>query len=103
MNKKKKKKTGNVGSARQTLLQGLNVNSKDSFRARTALHWSALSGHNEMVELLLQHGALINEKDNDGNTALNLAASRGRDAVVQKLLLFGGLAKGGFFISFLLF
>ena len=56
-----------------------------------------------MVELLLQHGALINEKDNDGNTALNLAASRGRDAVVQKLLLFGGLAKGGFFISFLLY
>lgn len=80
---------GNVESAKQTLLQGLDVNTKDSFRSRTALHWSALHGNDSMVDLLIQNGAAVNEKDNDGNTPLNLAASRGHDGVVQKLLLFG--------------
>ncbi len=49
---------------------------------RNALHLAALNGHKEIVELLLSHGADINEKDDAGKTALDLA----QDSAIIKML-----------------
>jgi ankyrin repeat protein len=47
---------------------------------------AARLGHTELVELLLTQGAEVNDKDNDGSTALMLAAAQGHMGIVQMLL-----------------
>jgi ankyrin repeat protein len=53
---------------------------------RTALHWAAECGHEEVVRLVLEKGADVNVKDAFGSTALSGAAERGHAAIVQLLL-----------------
>jgi ankyrin repeat protein len=43
-------------------------------------------GHTEIVQLLLEKGADVNAKDDDGRTALMLAAEKGHTEIVQLLL-----------------
>ena len=52
----------------------------------TALMASAEYGHTHIVELLLQNGAEIDEKNNSGFTALHWAAEEGRKDVVELLI-----------------
>jgi ankyrin repeat protein len=69
------------------------VDSKDpdaSAQGKTALHWAASSGNRAAVEVLLNYGpkdgALVNSRDNGGNTPLITAAMAGATEVVRKLL-----------------
>lgn len=55
--------------------------------ARTALHWAAISGDAEIIELLLNAKANLHAVDEQGSTALHLAASDH----VTKVLLDAGL------------
>lgn len=62
----------------------------------TALMWAAghedAAGSNDVADvlaLLIDHGARINEKDNRGRTALMIAASLGHDKAVDVLLARG--------------
>ena len=52
----------------------------------TALHRAAKNGHEAVVGLLLDKGAMIDEKEMNGWTALHWAAENGHDAVVRLLL-----------------
>ena len=54
------------------LERGLDVNAVDS-RGRTALHGAALLGYDEVVEALVERGARLDLKDNEGFTALDTA------------------------------
>ena len=40
---------------------------------------AAVNGHERVVELLLRHGAEVNQQDSDGRTALTLAAGNGNE------------------------
>jgi hypothetical protein len=71
--------------------EGINVNLKDSL-GYTALHWAAIEGHQGVVELLLQNGADINEKNNSGNTALDLANNAIKDLLKSHTPENGGVA-----------
>jgi hypothetical protein len=64
------------------------VNGKDD-DGWTPLHYAALKGHKNVVELLLTNNAEINPKTNDGLTPLHCAASGGWDGnkEVAELLL----------------
>jgi len=64
----------------QELLQG------EGNDGRTALLRAASEGHTDLVEVLVEAGADVNQS-NDGETALHLAASGGHEGVVEKLLL----------------
>ncbi|VDB86734.1 unnamed protein product [Peniophora sp. CBMAI 1063] len=62
----------------------------DEVRARnheghTALHISSQRGHADIVQALLEHGALVDEKDNDDRTAADLAEGEGHSEVVRIL------------------
>ncbi|KAI1199268.1 ankyrin repeat protein [Nemania serpens] len=84
---------GHVAWAR-TLLEKNNSNDilfrrctsrKDSL-GRTPLFWAVARGHKDMVELLLDHGANINTRDQSKLTPLHVAVSGGNKELVSLLL-----------------
>jgi ankyrin repeat protein len=52
----------------------------------TPLASAAANGHLELVQLLVQHGAMIDVRDKSGNTPLCWAASHGKHEVVNYIL-----------------
>jgi len=52
----------------------------------TSLHWVALRGNKEIVQLLLDRGANIEAKNNDGYTPLSQAANQSDTEIVRLLL-----------------
>ena len=66
----------------------LIINSCDS-KKRTALHFAAARGSDEIVHILLQHGANPNVKDFNGNSPLHLSACTHHIRVITLLLRFG--------------
>lgn len=55
-------------------------------RGYTALHWAAQSGKSEIVESILRLQPDLNAKTKEKRTALDLAAGRGHEKVVQLIL-----------------
>ena len=53
---------------------------------QTVLHRASWGGSAAVVKFLLDNGANTNIKDNEGNSALNVAAEKGFEPVVDKLL-----------------
>ncbi|KAI5955571.1 hypothetical protein KGF57_003704 [Candida theae] len=54
-------KKGNIDDVRDYLNRGASANEKD-FCGFTCLHEAALEGHNEIVQILIDHGANVNAK-----------------------------------------
>lgn len=50
---------------------------------------AAWNGHDDVIRLLLDHGAKIDRRDSSGNTALNAALLHGHDSTAQLLLARG--------------
>jgi ankyrin repeat protein len=47
---------------------------------------AAINGYAEIVKLLAEYGAILDEKNNDGTTALIFASQNGNNEVVKVLL-----------------
>ncbi|KIK59542.1 hypothetical protein GYMLUDRAFT_44502 [Collybiopsis luxurians FD-317 M1] len=71
------------------LIPGGIVNCTDPGSGRTPLHTAALNGHADSVQLLLNSGALVHQRDILGHTALYYAARQGNRDVVDLLLKMG--------------
>lgn len=56
---------------------------------RSLLHVAAVSNHPKLINLLLEHGADINARTCNGETALHLAAAAGNVDVVKQLIYSG--------------
>lgn len=72
------------------LSRGAHSSIKDTY-GNTPFLSASSGGHLKVVQLFLQHlGELaLEERDQDGRTALHLASCRGRDELVRCLLLAG--------------
>jgi hypothetical protein len=57
---------------------------------QTPLHWTAMNGHKDVVELLLAHGAEVNAKRSNGSTPLHWAEYKGYKDVAELLRQHGG-------------
>jgi ankyrin repeat protein len=78
-------KDGSVKDVQTLLAEGANPNTTDDHGV-PALMWAANNGHTEVVKLLLEKGADVNVKTNDGKwTSLGLAKLKDHTGIVQLL------------------
>ena len=92
-------KTGDIKWVKQHLEDGMDVNAvgqaiqyprvAQSDAAWTSLHWAALEGHKEIVELLIAKGATVDVKKTDGWTPLHEATRKGHKEIVELLIAKG--------------
>ena len=75
---------GDLKAIKQHIAEGVDVN--ELVFDMPPLTWAALMGQTAAAELLLQHGADINGRNKDDNTALHLAVFLGRAETVELLL-----------------
>ena len=74
-------KQGDVEAVKQFIASGTDVDAKDNIslwmkdniRGRTPLYWAAWTGEMEIAELLIDAGADVNAKNDEGRTPLDLA------------------------------
>jgi len=69
-----------------------NLNTRDH-NGNTPLMWAASQGNEQLVEALLDQGALVNMQNFAGETALYIAAARGFDRICALLIEHGGDAR----------
>ncbi len=71
-----------VDAVRARIKAGDVVVDRDSY-GQTALHWAAKYESVEIVHLLLDAGADLRAKDDDGETALQAAKTKGHHAIAE--------------------
>jgi ankyrin repeat protein len=63
-----------------------NLQNSGEDMAQTTLHWAVIRGEKEMVKVLLQIGADVDQKDRQGRTALWWAVNKDQEATAELLL-----------------
>ena len=82
-------RTGDLPAMKRYIAEGADVNAPDENLNITPLAWSVLHGQTEAARLLIENGADVNIKDDDGSIPLHGAVVFGR-ADVAKLLIENG-------------
>ena len=90
---------GDAAALATCLDEGANPNARAEYRSYTPLHWladmAAAGGDSrvEMLRALVEHGADINARSADGETALMLAreASGQGDELAEELIAIGAI------------
>lgn len=77
---------GDVAALERHVAEGAPVDVPDPALGTTPLGWTALHGHVDAAEWLLDNGAGVNTLNGDGSTALHSAAFMGRAEVVRLML-----------------
>lgn len=77
---------GRATEAAHLIDEGADVNATELMDGNTALHWAALKGHVEVLEMLLNKGGNIKALDRNKYSLLHYAAQEGRQEMVAYLL-----------------
>lgn len=77
--------TGNARIAEMCLMGGINVNSINN-RSCTPLHFAVFHNHKNVVELLLNHNAVVGLKSFEGKDALDYAVEKGNEEIISLLM-----------------
>jgi len=78
--------SGDIEAVKQHLADGTDIELKCTGCGSTALGHAAKNGHKEIAELLVENGADVSAKDEDGWTPLFYAAGGGKKEVVEILI-----------------
>ena len=70
-------KNGKLDIIKQ-LIDQVNINCVDALMKNSALMWAASNGHLYVVEFLVEKGAKVDMKTNDGRTALTMTSQKGK-------------------------
>jgi Ankyrin repeats (3 copies) len=71
--------------ARLLIAHGADPNSRESSRGFTPLHRASRFGRIEIVRLLIEHGANVEAKDDEGRTPLDWARGEQREEIIKLL------------------
>ena len=82
-------RTGNEEAVKALLLQGADVNAKETRQGQTALMWAVSENHLQTVLLLIEHGADIPARSRSGFTPLLFASRQGHLELARSLLAAG--------------
>ena len=74
---------------RQTNYKWCKYQWKKNKNGETALLYATINNSKEIAELLISHGANINEKNKDGVTALHIAAENNNKETAEVLISHG--------------
>lgn len=77
---------GDMKRVEHALENGANVNARDLNHHSTALMWASHEGHLEIMRVLMQHGAKIDAKRDNGESALWFTAQQGRLQAMKLLV-----------------
>ena len=77
-------RTGDIEAIKRYIAEGADVN--EMRFEMPPLAWAVMMGHAAAAELLLKHGADINGRNGDGNTALHLAVFLGHAETAELLI-----------------
>ena len=77
---------GNLNSVKKYLAKGLDINAKGGSLKSSALLSATLYDQVKMAEFLIQNGADVNAKGDDGGTALHAAAFLGQYEIAKLLI-----------------
>lgn len=77
---------GDIGTLRELIEKGANINTRDRESGWTALMAASLSGRVDIVQLLLEKGANVDERDKFSWTPLMIASRSGHTDIVRILL-----------------
>ena len=80
-------RAGDLEAIKQHIADGADINALHF--EMPPLTWAAMMGQTQAVELLLQHGADVNGRNRDDNTALHLAVFLGHAETAELLLKSG--------------
>ncbi|HYJ62911.1 MAG TPA: ankyrin repeat domain-containing protein [Parafilimonas sp.] len=77
----------NLEAVKAVIKKTKNINTVDSLAGMTPLMWAAYNEHDnpQIIQTLLNNGALVNIKSKDGSTALTWAMKKGNTATVALL------------------
>jgi hypothetical protein len=78
--------TDNLNALKQHIAAGSDINVKDPFGGSSPLISAAVFGKGEAAKILIDAGADLNFKNNDGSTALHTSAFFCRPEIVKLLL-----------------
>jgi ankyrin repeat protein len=81
--------SGDIEAVKQHLADGTDIELKCPGCGSTALGHAAKHGHNEIAELLIENGADVSAKDDEGMTPLHIAASNGFKEIAELLIAEG--------------
>ena len=81
--------TDNMEALKQHIAAGSNLNEKDPIGGSSPLISASLFGKTAMAKLLIEAGADLNFRNNDGSTALHTASFFCRPQIVKMLLAKG--------------
>ena len=77
-------RAGDMAAIKRYIAEGADVN--ETRFEMPPLAWAVMMGHTAAAELLLKHGADINGRNRDGNTALHLAVFLGHAETAELLI-----------------
>lgn len=79
-------RTGDLDGIKRYLAEGADINELSPETNISPLSWATMMGHAKAAELLLQLGADVNVRQEDGGTPLHIAASLGRAEIAELLI-----------------
>jgi ankyrin repeat protein len=67
----------------------ININYKDEKSGKTSLHYAVQNDNDDIVNIIIENNANINELDNYGNTPLHLALENNNKVIIRALIKAG--------------
>ena len=79
-------KDGEEKTVKFFIKKGIDLNAKCVLKKRTALHYASEHNHIDITKILIENGAIVDDRDVFGQTPLHIAVMNGHPKIVKLLI-----------------